>query len=379
LIGYASLTVLALCLSAASAGAQNQSSSASASGTSASATPQTPPVTPPAVTAPATKAPAAAAEQKGAGDAPADETVVTITAPKPEVTHKADRDVYDVKQDPISATGSVSDVLNNIPAVTADPDGTVSLRGNTNVQIYVNGKKQSQMQGDARAFTLQSLPGADVDSIEVLTNPPASFGSDTSGGIINIVLKRGKSLRPQTYLSVTAGDEGKGAVGGAIGKAWGPLTVTASGTFSQNSGGGGGGGGFGGGGGGGGVKSRMFSDRIRLDPTTGAALREDETSSVTKNKSQNRRFDLNANYNINDSDSLAAALSFSSRRGTSDSAQEIKSYDGVHNLTSARAQLTESSRPSDDMSVSVTYDARGEIGTSDDFKMQWQHSQTWAT
>ena len=64
-----------------------------------------------------------------------DTTVVTVTAQKPLIEHKIDRDVYDVKQDPQAATGAASDVLNNVPGVTVDNDGTVSLRGNSNAQV----------------------------------------------------------------------------------------------------------------------------------------------------------------------------------------------------------------------------------------------------
>ena len=198
----ASLIALALCATGGTAWAQSSSQTSAAAQSTQTATTQTPAQAP--APAPA-KAPAAPQTQtqapgNGAGQPDADSatTVITVTAEKPEVTHKTDRDVYDVKQDPTSSTGSAADVLNKVPSVTVDPDGTVGLRGNSSVQVYVNGKKSAQMTGDNRGFTLQSMSGDDIDSIEVINNPTAEFGADSAGGIINIVLKRGRALKPQT-------------------------------------------------------------------------------------------------------------------------------------------------------------------------------------
>src|SRR6185437_7093183 len=145
-----SLGVLIAALPAAAFAQQGQSA---ASSTSATAGTQASPASQPAPAAAPTR-PSQTQTATPGGD---DTTTVTITAEKPILEHKIDRDVYDVKQDPTAATGSAADVLNNVPAVTVDNDGTVSLRGNSGVQVLVNGKKSAQMQGDNRAFTLQSL------------------------------------------------------------------------------------------------------------------------------------------------------------------------------------------------------------------------------
>jgi outer membrane receptor protein involved in Fe transport len=371
-----SLAVLAACLMTVSAQAQTTASSSSASAQAPATSPA--PTPQPATPAPA-KTPPATTGGGAAGDAPVDEAVITVTAERPEVTHKADRDVYDVKQDPVSATGAAADVLNNIPAVTVDPDGTVGLRGNNNVQVYVNGKKVSQMQGDARAFTLQNLPGSDIDSVEVLTNPPASFGTDTAGGIINIVLKRGRNLRPTSYISASVGDQGKGSLAAQTGKTWGKLTLNGSIIYNQNTGGGGGGGGFGGGGGSGSTKSHSTRDQFRLDPTTGNVLSERQTENVNKNHSKNTRYDISGSYNLSDSETLTGEVLYNTRTGTSNGFEQTRNYDPSHNLTSAQARFSDSSQPTNDVTFTFGYDRRGEIGTDNDFKMQWQRSQTWST
>ncbi|HVZ29182.1 MAG TPA: TonB-dependent receptor [Asticcacaulis sp.] len=376
----ASLAVLALALCAASVHAQTTTSSSSSSSSAAAPTPATPPAPPPAAKPTSTTAKPADNSGQGNGDAP-DETVVTITAEKPAVVHKPDRDVYDVKQDPTSTTGAAADVLNNIPSVTVDQDGTVALRGNTNVQVYVNGKRSAEMTGDARAFTLQSMQGSDIDSIEVLPNPPASFGSDSSAGIINIVTKPGRGIRPQTAMGVQAGDEGRGSLFLQTGKVIGKLTLRGNINLSRGGGGGrgmGGGPNGGGGGGIGGLKSRTFDDRLTLDPTTGATLRENITNTVNKNNNTNSSALINGTYNLTPMDSLEGQLSYQHTGGSTFNASQTKSYDGTHTLLSDQSRLSTSNGPRDNFNFTLTYDARGEIGTSNDFKMQWQRSQNWA-
>ncbi len=353
-------------------------------GGAASAQTTTPPATQapaktPAAQAPAqaTQAPAQAgqtpAAANGTGNDTGDTTSVTITAATPPIQHKIDRDVYDVKQDPTSATGSGADVLNNVPAVTVDPDGTVALRGNTNVQVYVNGKKSAMMQGDSRGFTLQSLSGDDIDSVEVITNPSAEFGSDSSGGIINIVMKRGRAIKPQTSVNVVVGDQGRANVGFATGKTIGKLTLNSR--ISVSHGAGGDGGGRGNRGGGFGPKSKSFDDRIRLDPTTGAVLGEDKTTSVSKRDNSNVSGNLNGRYQISDSDTLEGNFDYQRRNSTGVSSSEVLSYNGAGTLTGDRGSVRNSFNDSEGMTFNLIYDHMGQIGSTEDFKMQLSHSQ----
>lgn len=370
----ASLMVLALCAGAAHA---QTAPSAPASATTQSA--QTPAQTPAKTPAPQGPTPAQApAGTSGTAQGDSGETTtVTITAEKPEVTHKTDRDVYDVKQDPTSSTGTAADVLNKLPAVTVDPDGTVGLRGNSGVQVYVNGKKSAQMSGDNRGFTLQSMSGDDIDSVEVITNPTAEFGADSAGGIINIVLKRGRALKPQTSINVVAGDQGRGMVSFSTGKQFGSkLTLNTRLTVNHGNGGDGAGSGRVGRGGGFGPKSKSYDDRFRLDPTTGAVLREDQTTTVNKSDNSNLSGNVNGIYNLSDSDQIEGNLDYSRRHSLGASASEIVSYDGAGNLIGDRASLRNSYNDGENLALALGFDHRGQIGSTEDFKMQVTHSQS---
>jgi outer membrane cobalamin receptor len=122
---------------------------------------------------------------------PADATVssVTVVGAAPEVRSDIDRRSYSVGKDLQATSGSVADVLRNVPSVEVDVQGNISLRGDPNVTILIDGKASGQFRPETRATALQQLPAANIDRIEVVTNPSAADNPEGSGGIINIVTK----------------------------------------------------------------------------------------------------------------------------------------------------------------------------------------------
>ena len=114
---------------------------------------------------------------------------VEVTAEKPLITNSIDRKVYNVEKDIISMGGNVTDALQNIPSVDVDIDGAVSLRGNGNVTILIDGKP-SGLTGGSKEAVLDQLPASSIERIEVITNPSAKFDPEGTAGIINVVLKK---------------------------------------------------------------------------------------------------------------------------------------------------------------------------------------------
>jgi len=130
---------------------------------------------------------------------------VTVTSQRTTLVNSIDRKVYNVQQDILSKTGSASDLLQNIPSVQVDIDGTVSLRGSENVLILLNGKP-SPLMGKNRAEVLQQMPANSIERIEVITNPSAKYKPDGTSGIINIVMKKDVNTGLNGTTSANAGN-----------------------------------------------------------------------------------------------------------------------------------------------------------------------------
>lgn len=132
---------------------------------------------------------------------------VTVTGQKSTMKLEVDRKSFDVSQLISNSGQAASDVLDNIPSVEVDNDGNVSLRGNTSVEVWINGKA-SGLTSDNRAQILQQLPAESIERIEVIDNPSAKFSAEGSAGIINIILK--KDRRAGYYGSLQAGANTRG-------------------------------------------------------------------------------------------------------------------------------------------------------------------------
>lgn len=118
---------------------------------------------------------------------------VVITAPstKPYKV-ELDKRTYDPSQDIVSKGGNLQDVLSNVPSVSVDTDGTVSMRGSSNVRFLINGKPSALLGIDDGANALQSIPADQIERIEVITNPSSKFEASGTAGILNIILKKSK-------------------------------------------------------------------------------------------------------------------------------------------------------------------------------------------
>lgn len=132
---------------------------------------------------------------------------VEIVAKRPQMRFEIDRKVFDATQDIASEGGSVSDLLSNIPSVEVDNEGSVSLRGNSSVTIWINGKA-SGLTSDNQADILEMMPAGDIKQVEVITNPSAKYSPEGTAGIINIILKDDR--KPGYYGSVKAGADTDG-------------------------------------------------------------------------------------------------------------------------------------------------------------------------
>lgn len=117
--------------------------------------------------------------------------VITAATTKPYKV-ELDKKTYDPSQDLVSKGGSLQDVLQNVPSVSVDTDGTVSMRGSSNVRFLINGKPSALLGIDDGANALQAIPADQIEKIEVITNPSSKFEASGTAGILNIILKKNK-------------------------------------------------------------------------------------------------------------------------------------------------------------------------------------------
>ena len=116
---------------------------------------------------------------------------VEIVSEKSIVEQKIDRKVINVGKDLISAGATAAEIMNNIPSVSVDPQtNAISLRGNSNVKILIDGKPTNM---DA-AQVLQQIPSASIKQIELITNPSAKYNPEGMSGMINIVLNKNTKI-----------------------------------------------------------------------------------------------------------------------------------------------------------------------------------------
>ncbi|MFL6710627.1 MAG: TonB-dependent receptor domain-containing protein [Massilia sp.] len=284
---------------------------------------------------------------------------VTVTGSRP--SNQIDRQSYDVRSDAASSNDSAADALNKIPSVNVDPDGTLSLRGQTNVQVLVDGKPSAMLQGDSRAATLSAMPADDIESIEVINNPGAQFGNEAGGGpILNLVMRRNK--RPGGYGSILANDGVAGrrnaAVSGSYNSGYFGLQGSAYGRRD-------------------GRNSRGDAERDRFDPATNAFL---HSSQLSTSSGLTGAAGLNgaASYNVGAKDTVTASLAYAHNDNDSVGQDRYINY-GLDSVADS-AQLsnyvrnTHRSGATDKTSWGARYDHKG-AKTGELFKLDLRVSR----
>jgi len=233
----------------------------------------------------------AANAQEGPAPAPkpdaAPSTTVVVTAKTPPVVHKIDRTVYDLKSIPQAQSGTVADVLNTLPSVMVDHNGSVTVRGGS-VQVLIDGKPSAALRGANLATTLQSMPANTIDKIEVITNPGAEFRTDAQT-VINIVTKKNRNRKPSADLNASTAVQAErynGTLSGSVGI--GKWTLNGALALRQD------------------MNNWAYdSDRSALDPATGSALSHMVSTQTMIAHWRARSLDGGASYAAGDKDTLS--------------------------------------------------------------------------
>lgn len=129
---------------------------------------------------------------------------VEISGERSQFQLGLDKKIFNVDKDLVTRGGSAADVLDNIPSISVDIDGNVSLRGSQNVRILVDGRP-SGLVGLSDNNALRSLRGDMIERVEVVTNPSARYDAEGMAGIINIILKKDQQQGFNGSFGLTAG------------------------------------------------------------------------------------------------------------------------------------------------------------------------------
>jgi ferric enterobactin receptor len=220
---------------------------------------------------------------------------VQVEGERPTVVIEPDRNTYRAK-DVAPAAANASEVLQATPSVEVDGDGKVSLRGNENVAIQINGRP-TPITGTQLAAYLKQIPANIVERIEVVPNPSAKYDPEGMAGIINIVLKANTDLGMSGGVNVNGASASRFNIGNNIGYQSGPVTLFGTYGFNSDDRG-----------------VDGLNDRLQFDPT-GAPMfyTNQDINGRTINAGHN--FTGNIDYKLTDKDVISNALSLNRRHG----------------------------------------------------------------
>lgn len=246
---------------------------------------------------------------------------VVVSAQSDGIRTSIDSVSYSLANDLQATTGSLADALRNVPSVDVDPEGNVSLRGDSNVTILVDGRPSGILTGQGRGQALIQLPADQYARIEVMTNPSAAYSPEGSGGVINLITKP-TAPRPgvQTTGSVrvNVGDNGRWNAG--VSGSYQKDRLTLSGDLSYRAD----------------PNSIGFVRlRERLDPVTGAVV-STSTNTQGVEMEQNGGFGrFTAEYRLTDKTQLTGELRGVAFSGDGDVTSLFETRDASGALSSA--------------------------------------------
>ena len=130
----------------------------------------------------------------------------TVTGRRSALVTELDKKVYNVQQDIMAESATVSEILQNIPSVSVDIDGNITLRNSGNITFFMNGKPSAMLRRNP-GTVLQQMPANSIERIEIITNPSAKYRPDGVGGIINIVTSKNTREGLSGQATVNGGTE----------------------------------------------------------------------------------------------------------------------------------------------------------------------------
>lgn len=145
---------------------------------------------------------------------------VVISSDNHKVEEKDGKIVYNAYMEKVRTDVSAADLLRKVPMMSVDVNGNVSIRGNSNVKILVNGHDMGML---STSLLLQQIPSSNILKVEVMSNPGVKYGSQGTGGVLNIITIKRMHLKSSGYINAGVGTKGSHLMGNfnsALSKAW---------------------------------------------------------------------------------------------------------------------------------------------------------------
>ena len=248
---------------------------------------------------------------------------------KPLFEHQADRTIVNVENSPLAAGNTALDVLTRAPGVTVDGSDNLALRGKQGLLVLIDGKRQP-MTGTELADYLRTLPAEQLKSIELITNPPASYDAQGTAGVIAITLKKDQrqGANGSLTLGYGRGVHGRLTTGATLNYRRGKTNAYGSYTYADR-----------------GTYLRLTSHRVFYDqgqPTSGS---DQEDYTVTRTRAHNWK--VGADYAFTSRTTLGAALTGQVAQGNGQGTNTVALLDagGTVNRTLTSAAYRNASTP----------------------------------
>ena len=288
---------------------------------------------------------------------------VSIIAERTTVEIKLDKKIYSVGSDLTVRGGTVSDVLDNIPSVSVDVEGNVSLRGNDNVTILINGKP-SGLVGLNSTDALRQLPAESIERVEVITSPSARYDAEGTAGILNIILKRSKLQGFNGAVTANAGYPNTAGLSGNVNYRTGDFNFfnTTSFTYRESPG-----------------KSSTETQYFNIRRDENGNIIEDKPDSFLFEKQNSNRESNNFTTNvglewyINNTASLTTSLVYRNSDSDNYSTNISKEYDINDNLTSLSNRFSPDVRDSKTIQYAVNFNKQFNDNSQHKFTFDFQY------
>ena len=211
---------------------------------------------------------------------------VIVYAEKPLIQSKEGNITFNVSESPLAAGSNASELLNNVPLVSKDPNGKITVRGKE-PRILID-DKPVELNMQQLQDLLESLPGSSIEKIEVMTNPPPQYANE-QGGVINITTRKGKVGR-SGRLNISGGTRGEVSTNGNFSYRKQGLSIT--------------------------INAGVGFNRINGD---GYSLRRNEyldssnslkTTNGFRNKNLRPNFRFNLDYDLNKNEAISVNLNY---------------------------------------------------------------------